>query len=586
MKKVKFYAAALASLLMLGACSSSDDLGGGTSESKDGKAYIAVNIKSVGTAGAASRADYQQDGNDYEDGTVDEGSIAKVRFFFFNKDGSPYYLKNSKVNYKDIEPDPIEDASADKLHTIEGKTDAIMMIEGETKTAPAYMLAVVNPQTLKTLQDRAYRESELRDDFIDSKFINDEGKNFVMTNSVYSENGARLCASSVSGHVAESSDQAKSNPVDLYVERVVAKVTADVDNAKSVWEKIENGTDAGKYRTKVGEINVSESEKRPVYAVVEGWGLADEDLKADLEKQILNGDLDKWTNPILGIDPWTSSDYHRCFWSASVAITPDGGSNTAGNYAYSAFTTAFGSTPHYTCPNTPNYTTFYNNGNYIDKNENALTKVLVAAKLVYYDKDNNPHNADICKYRGIEILGEDAVKEQIAQDNKTYYTYTQNASEPSKSDYVTLKPSDLTFTTTAIDDQTPLKDYEVRAVLSANTKVYQKVGEKWVDKTAQLNEELAASPVQVRHEGMTYYYTTIRHLANDPKKWGYYGVVRNHSYRVKISSISGFGTPVYDPSKVIDPTIPKDTETYLAARVNVLSWRVVTSSVDLDQTNK
>ena len=95
---------------------------------------------------------------------------------------------------------------------------------------------------------------------------------------------------------------------------------------------------------------------------------------------------------------------------------------------------------------------------------------------------------------------------------------------------------------------------------------------------------MAQSPVQVRKDGMTYYFTPIRHLAKNKTEMGYYGVVRNHSYRITINTISGFGTPVYNPDEVIDPVIPKDTETYLAARINVLSWRVVTSSVDLDAT--
>ena len=60
--------------------------------------------------------------------------------------------------------------------------------------------------------------------------------------------------------------------------------------------------------------------------------------------------------------------------------------------------------------------------------------------------------------------------------------------------------------------------------------------------------------------------------------------MRNHSYQVTIQNIQGYGTPVYDPDKVIDPMIPSDDNTYLAARINVLSWRVVSSNVDLDQT--
>ena len=104
------------------------------------------------------------------------------------------------------------------------------------------------------------------------------------------------------------------------------------------------------------------------------------------------------------------------------------------------------------------------------------------------------------------------------------------------------------------------------------------------DSNDELNKELAKSPVQVRKEGMTYYYTPIRHLAQNKTEMGYYGVVRNHSYRITINTISGFGTPVYNPAEIIVPVIPKDTETFLAARINVLSWRVVPSSVDLDAT--
>ena len=101
-----------------------------------------------------------------------------------------------------------------------------------------------------------------------------------------------------------------------------------------------------------------------------------------------------------------------------------------------------------------------------------------------------------------------------------------------------------------------------------------------------MNASLAQSPVQVRKDGMTYYFTPIRHLAQNKTEMGYYGVVRNHSYRITINTISGFGTPVYNPDEVIDPVIPKDTETFLAARINVLSWRVVPSSVDLNATDK
>ena len=575
---------------MLGACSSSDDLKDGGANVNEGKSYIAVNIKSVGTTGAGTRADYPQDGGTYEDGTANEGAISKVRFFFFNSDGSAYIMKNKDVNYLELDASVSSAGEPGHLLTIEGKTTAMLVIEGETKTAPAYMIAVVNPQTLTKLEKKAYRESQLRDELTDKSFVkittdgtgNKQYGDFVMSNSVYAENGARVCASSVSGHVEENSTEATKNPVDIYVERVVAKATTNV-NTDNGWEKITSGADAGKYKIKVGKINIDAEHEKDVYAVVQGWGLADENGKAELEKQI-DVISNNWTSAILGIDPWTSPDYHRCFWSASVPFTVSSGSNPIVNHAFSAFTTPFGTTPLYTCPNTPTYTDFtdgVNNKPY----ENTLTKVLVAAKLVYYDDDNNPHSADICKYRGMQILGADNVLKQIAKDHSDYWTVDPN----NASKHVLLAYTDLEYTRTSLSGSSTdeLKSYEVRPVLKAGVKVYKKNSDgsfATTDSNDELNSSLAESPVQVRKDGMTYYYTPIRHLAQNKAEMGYYGVVRNHSYRITINTMSGFGTPVYNPDEVIDPVIPKDTETYLAARINVLSWRVVPSSVDLDAT--
>lgn len=574
---------------MLGACSSSDDLKDGGATANEGKSYIAVNIKSVGTAGAGTRADYNQGGGTYEDGTANEGAISAVRFFFFNADGSPYIMKGTGLNYKQLDNNtPV--SGADHLQTIEGKTAAMLVIEGETKTAPAYMIAVVNPGTLKNLQDIAYRESQLRDEFTDTKFVkiatdnsSKQYSDFVMSNSVYSENGARVCASSVSGHVKENQDEATNNPVEIYVERVVAKATTNVNTTTgSKWEQISDGADAGKYKIQVGEIYIDAKHKKNVYAVVQGWGLADENGKAELEKQI-DVSQNTLTSAILGIAPWTSPDYHRCFWSASVAITAASGTNPIVNHKFSEFTTPFGVTPLYTCPNTPSYDEF--NTQKINENpyDNNLTKVLVAAKLVYYDDQNNSHPADICKYRGIQILGANNVLMQVAKDHSEYWTV-----DPTNK-HILLAPTDLEYTRTDLAGSTTdkLKSYEVRPVLKAGVKVYKKKSDgsfETTDSNDELNASLAQSPVQVRNEGMTYYYTPIRHLAETKDKWGYYGVVRNHSYRITINTISGFGTPVYNPDEIIDPVIPKDAETFLAARINVLSWRVVTSSVDLDAT--
>ena len=81
---------------------------------------------------------------------------------------------------------------------------------------------------------------------------------------------------------------------------------------------------------------------------------------------------------------------------------------------------------------------------------------------------------------------------------------------------------------------------------------------------------------------MTYYFTDIQHLGT-PGSTAEFGIVRNHSYVVNINAIVGLGTPVYDAFNEIDePVKPTDTESFISAKINVLSWRLVDNNVTLN----
>ena len=86
---------------------------------------------------------------------------------------------------------------------------------------------------------------------------------------------------------------------------------------------------------------------------------------------------------------------------------------------------------------------------------------------------------------------------------------------------------------------------------------------------------MGKSLAEIRKEGRAYYYTDVAHLGTAK------GIVRNHFYQIDVKTITGFGTPVYDPDSEFVPVVPEDTQTYLAARINVLSWRIVKQIVDL-----
>lgn len=591
MKKFTMLSSVLASALMLtvASCSSEDVAGGDSQNGKGTTSFLAVNIENVGSA-PASRS-YQQGDGTYEDGTEAESKINNVRFYFFNGDGTPYLLvnKNSEKQPVNFLDQTVETDGNDHDHTAETKTKAVLVLNGETKAVPASVIAVINPEVLDntTLQSGTMTLSELRTSATGSKFY-DKTNGFVMSNSVYESAGQDVCSTPVANSVFATSEDAMKNPVDIYVERVNAKVNAKIDadyqrtgETEKAWTKNADG----KYQIEVGSIDVTtyadNTNAAPtkntysVYAVVQGWQLADADGKAEVCKQIKTS----WYAGELGISPWTTSDYHRCFWSKSVPFTSgaQGGANHPVNPKFTDITQSlsgeFSAEPVYTLPNTPdqvvtNPTTSLN----------TLTKLIVAAKLVYKDKNGNYNSAQVCQYRGLTYLGEDAVKKQIVGGFAKYFKKTATG-------YQSIEASDITFKT--VPGSSEVKDYEVVATLASNVgELYVKDGEttyKTVSKD-DVNAALAKEEAQVRStDGATYYYTPIKHLG-DAGKLGEYGIVRNHSYQVTIQNIKGFGTPVYDPKKEIDPMIPSDENTYLAASIKVLSWRVVSSKVDLDQT--
>lgn len=599
MKKFTMLSSVLASALMLtvASCSSEDVAGGDSQNDKGGTSFLAVNIENVGSA-PASRSSYEQNKGTYEDGTADESKITNVRFYFFNGDGTPYLLDNNgsekqPVNFLDQK---VETAGNDHDHTAEIKTKAVLVLKGETKAVPASVIAVINPEVLDNtiLQSGTMTLSELRTSATGSTFY-DKTNGFVMSNSVYESAGQDVCSTPVANSVFATSEEALKKPVDIYVERVNAKVNAKIDadyvrtnETEKAWSK----NAEGKYQINVGNIDVTTyaentnatptTKTYPVYAVVQGWQVADANGKAEVCKQINTA----WYTGELGFSPWTTSDYHRCFWSKSVPFTSgaQGGVNQPVNPKFEKIKLSlsgdFSTTPVYTLPNTPteviaNPTTSLN----------TLTKLIVAAKLVYKDENGDYKPAQICQYRGLTYLGEEAVKKQIVGGFARYFKKTTTESVDV---YKSIEASDIAFKTVVpgSPESSEVKNYEVVATLASTVgDLYVKNGETWTKASKDdVNTALAKETAQVRStDGATYYYTPIKHLG-EAGKLGEYGIVRNHSYQVTIQNIKGFGTPVYDPKKEIDPMIPSDENTYLAASIKVLSWRVVSSKVDLDQT--
>ncbi|WP_337418390.1 Mfa1 family fimbria major subunit [Prevotellamassilia timonensis] len=572
MKISKLFPFACVALMMTACASDKDEIGGSTKPGSDPQ-YLAVNIVNVGATPTTRAAEY-------ENGTAEESAIKKVRFYFFNGDGSPYLIKNpgGGVTGGDpknwLEAKPNDDTSTSgKPSQIEKITQTVLVINGIQSAAPAAIVAIVNPETVDTATLKnggTMRLSELRYSAVGRNFYKKDADNgavseFVMSNSVYVNAGEDVCASLVAGHVTTSAETAKTKPVDLYVERVVAKVTADVD--KTAFER-GNGTnwEADKYGTKTA---VGKSGDYDVYAVIEGWGLANENGKAEVEKQV-----DKtWTNGTLGFTPWTTADYHRCFWETSVAFDAGAGGNQPVNPTFNQLKAKMQDVL-YTLPNTPE-----SKDKIANLKDNDLTKFAVAATLRYKDAAGNWHNAEICRYNGVSILGIDNLKRQVALTFSQYYTSTD------ATNYTQLSKDDIDFK----DPDGTMQQYRVTPTLAndpaGTKKYYTKTNTGTTPTFREVNKAdvlaaIEADKAEIRRDGRAYYYVPIKHLGGTGEL-AEYGIVRNHFYRITLTGIKGFGTPVYDPDKVVKPAVPTYENTYLAARVQVLQWRVVSQNASL-----
>ena len=350
---------------------------------------------------------------------------------------------------------------------------------------------------------------------------------FVMTSSVYANGKDKVWTSDISGHVALSEDEAKADPVDIYVERVAAKITSTASGATES-------------KFKVGETATG----TPVYAMIKGWGIAKENTTANLIKVI----VPTWTEAAIGFN-WNDANFYRSYWET----TP----NNDGTYkSWADYTSTAIGDVYYTAPNT-------------SVAETNRPIYVAAAQLV--DAAGNP--LEISKYKGVQYLSENDVKKVILNENKNFFKVVSTTAAGNS--YETLDPADLVF---VVDAHKP---YEVKAQVKDGVVVYQKTGETYVVATDAANAAYGANNAVIYKDGMTYYWTSVKHLGAAGKT-GEFGMVRNHFYQVDVTKITGFGTAVYDKNTDFVPTTPEDEPTtYLAARINVLSWRVVANGVEL-----
>lgn len=551
MKKIFLFMSALLALFTTG-CSQEDfgpDNGKGPDEA--GTHYMAVNLMSADAIG--SRA------TDYENGSTDENKVTSVRFYFFDEKGEAVNVKlqgSTYVNYYDWTPgndDATLNSDGSNVEKILNATIVINTSAGDK--LPQLMAAVLNPNDKVAAGSLSLSQMKAIVDNYSATSLTSEGK-FVMFNSVYGIGNAEFCAVPIEEkHLQKTQEDAKNNPVEIYVERSVAKVKLSFDdNFKASFE---NGM--VKLKNKSGKEDLTVGGKQ-VYLKINTWGLTAETSEGRLVKSVNPTEWNK------DYDWWNGEGSHRSFWAIN--------SETAENkyFTYNANAAALDKAL-YTNENAEkkgsfnnlkpagNSTKFMISGTLCDAEGNALK--LVRHLGTYFVDDDN--QTELKK----------SILNQLKAKGINFYRKQQNADNTTSE--IGIDVSDIKIVAPEPTKQEESKkNCYVYAQLNTGTGPwFVRDGEDEIPANVNetLRDENKVDRALVWKDGSTYYYNPIMH--NVASQDAPAGVVRNHVYKINVTGIVGFGTPVFDPTLVIYPETPENNEHYIAARINILSWRIV-----------
>ena len=549
----------LAGLAFVG-CTSRDDVDPNGGGSGDGSTrYLAVNLVS---------SDLTRAGDGYEDGSQEENKVTSVRFYFFNAAGgaASVKLKNGKyVNFYDWEtptqkPDGVEDDN-----DIESLLSATIIINtGKEDRIPAMVAAVLNP-TIK--DDNSRSLTDLKDLVADyaTGNLTKEGS-FVMFNSVYRNGGAEISATSIKPeNLQDTEAKALANPVKIYVERNVAKVGVELAAG------FVNGKLALKTKDGEGQEIPLLVDGKQVYLEILGWDLAAETSHGRLVKRIDPG----WTNNNL-------FGGYRSYWAIN-SMKDD--IHNVYDKSYDQIRTAFDKTL-YTNENADKEDIEAN----IKCKATKDTKVILAGKLM--DSEGNALN--IVRHVGAHFIDDASYKQlrtnilnQLSIYRKYYYD-TQVQVEDGEGNTVTrtqrkqIDIDDIQIVNPETQEKEDSKNncyvYAQLTDAAAARTWYTSLdqdAQPLADAAKTINADLANKDIVswplVWNNGMTYYFYEINHLE------GYTGVVRNHVYKTRVTKILGLGTPVYNPGDIIYPEKPDPKQNFIAAEVQILSWRIISN---------
>lgn len=609
MKKSLLFSAVLAGL-MLGSCSSSDDLnGGGTGNpgfNKDGNGFMSISVNLPTRSGSTTRAENDK----YEDGLLPEYEVKNGILALFDassktSEGDYTLLAAYKLDLTDSESDTDND-NITSTHSV------VTQIKSTTAT-DVYALVLLNDNSILTASDGKLLQNGSTD--LTGKTYNEilnlttenamTGTGFFMANAPVSAtsgntstpDGKYTTLSKVDlSKIKETKSEAINDPaVSVFVERGVAKVSLNstasgnttednlpyefngwvLDNTtKSSYIVRNMGTEAGTYLKYSSEKFGTTLKSRFVG-----------DTK--LGKTSKQPDVDLYRT-YWCVDPTYSKTFdvatHKANFNTVTSAAEVTSWLTSGNYVYCHENTFDVAHMDYSNTTRALVKVTFNGGNkfYTNNGANAIL-----------DTDGKRDEAVMSYVLGTDINIVD-LKKYLSDNQASTGTVTWE-----KKDF------ELTWAPTP-DKDGILKVTDIK--LSATGKGKLNAGSTPFTGWDAIKDQLNTNRVIRQYDnGASYYEVRIKHFAGDGaddlapwNTWetvkpsaseaypgnkeqnylGRYGLVRNNWYDIDVTAIKKIGSPVV-PDITTDNTPDDNIDAYISAKINVLSWAKRTQSTIL-----
>lgn len=584
MKKTLLFSVALAGL-MLGSCSSSDDLNGGgnsTGSNQSGSGYVSLSLNLPTRSGSMSRAE----NDNFDDGLADEYAVKNGTLLLFEGTdeanatfAGAYVLKNLSMN--------LVGATNDNITTTTKITQKINNgLSSDTKSF--YAIVVLNNNGTLAVDETNATLKVNGEDFPPTKKISDlqsleltknasafRTTGFLMMNAPLSSvkggetspTGATVSVASKidKDHIYATEALAKANSsATIYVERALAKVdviaskpTGNLDDAPTVPYTVKGWV-------------LDNTNKKTYY-------LRNTSNSADWLKLKTTSTVPTKPYRFVGDDPTEAAgSLYRTYWAQDpnyadkpTVLSTD--FNTIGNSVPAALKSL--SDHDYCLENT------FTVG---QQNQDVTTRVIIAAQIkddgktfyVVNDNEKDLLDADGMK-KAVKsaFLNNTDVQAWINKDLKTGESIGEG--DLDVADITNAGNNKPTITIKS----TSASKYTSSALPTADTKI---------------QAIMDGIKVATYENGISYYPVRIKHFGDDLTPWkdsedpvptvntgaypsthqaenylGRYGVLRNNWYNIDVQGIKKLGSPVV-------PEVTGDTDdelaAYISVKINVLSW--------------